>query len=89
MFVTVCVNELNEGQADSSESVQRTLTIKANKGRRKQLYRVDLPMRARKELKSERLTRSSLSLLGKSSVIPLPLSAPLRSALFCCVTVVQ
>ena len=62
--MTVCVNELNEGQADSSESVQRTVIMKANKGRRKQLYRVDLPLRARKELKSERLTRSSLSLLG-------------------------
>lgn len=59
VFLTVCVHEYED---ESSEEKDRGEEAKKKNAR--QLYRIDIPLRLRKDQKSERLTMSHLVNLG-------------------------
>ena len=68
VFLSVCVNEIEEDWSDKREEYfnlfgdENSGKVKVKK--QKQLYRIDIPLKCRKELKSERITMSNLMNLG-------------------------
>ena len=61
----MCVNELDDDWNDK-DGGQRHLDSDSHKSKsRKQLYRIDIPLKVRKELKAERISMAYLINLGE------------------------
>lgn len=68
MFLSVCVNELEQGWGSKQDqSINHFEDENGSKGKRqKQLYRIDIPLKCRKDIKSERVTMALLMNLGET-----------------------
>lgn len=69
VFLTVCINELdddwNESKEEHSYSNNDVSDMSMKNKNIKQLYRIDIPLKMKKELKSERITMGYLTNIGE------------------------